>query len=317
MGFLVFLYTLARMRSQVTSHFLQILKEPLLHFLILGSVLFAADHFYSATKSDQYDGVAKINNPANSQLIVVKQGVQQHLAANFKVANLREPTLSEAKGMLDDYIRNEIASREASVMGLDQDDLIIQRRLRQKLEFLLLDPKLLQAPTEAQLQAWLDSHPESFKVEPQLAFQQVYFSPDKHGKALDVDIRQALQRLKGTGSNVDLNQFGDATMLPSKLELTTLSDISYQFGDEFANDINQLPSGSWQGPVASSYGMHLILISSKTPGKTPKLDDIRSALSGVVIAAHRQTAVDQLYAEYLKKYTVKIEPDSLKRESQP
>ena len=116
-----------------------------------------------------------------STRITITPGVVEHLAAGFAKTWQRPPTQPELKGLIDDYVKEEIATREAVAMGLDRDDTIIRRRLRQKLEFLIEDASEQAPPTDAELQAWLDKNPQAVRLESHVALRQVYFSAEKHG----------------------------------------------------------------------------------------------------------------------------------------
>src|ERR1700758_668959 len=133
----------------------RLIKEPLIHFLVLGALLF----LYFQSKGGEGPG---------SNRIVITNGDVEHLAAGFVLMWQRQPTREELKGLIDDYVKDEIATREALAMGLDRNDPIIRRRLRQKLEFLTDDTVSGSAPTDAQLQTWLSNHPDAFRGEPQV-----------------------------------------------------------------------------------------------------------------------------------------------------
>ena len=156
----------------------RLLREPLVHFLLLGGLLFL---FF------QWRGSG---GPTSSR-IVITPGLVEHLASGFGRTWQRPPTDAELKGLIDDYVKEEIATREAVGMGLDRDDTIIRRRLRQKLEFLVEDAASSAPPTDAELEAWLDKHPQSFRAEPQLAFRQVYVSPERRGASAAEGRREA------------------------------------------------------------------------------------------------------------------------------
>ena len=165
-----------------------ILREPLVHFLLLGGLLFL---FFEWRGS---------GGPTSSR-IVITPGLVEHLASGFARTWQRPPTDAELKGLIDDYVKEEIATREAVGMGLDRDDTIIRRRLRQKLEFLVEDAASSAPPTDAELQAWLDEHPQSFRAEPQLAFRQVYVSPERRGASAATDAEKLLARLRAKGKD--------------------------------------------------------------------------------------------------------------------
>ncbi len=200
----------------------RILKEPLLHFLLLGAGLFLA-----------YGLMSKPGSSAPGK-IVVTAGQIEHLAAGFAKTWQRPPTEAELKGLIDDWVREEIATREAMALGLDKDDTVIRRRLRQKLEFVSDDIAAQTEPTDADLNAYLQAHPESFRVEPRFTFSQVYLNPDKHGEHLARDAARLLAQLKQAGGKADISALGDSLLLEQTFQAVPASEVAKQFGEEFA-----------------------------------------------------------------------------------
>src|SRR5262245_55195571 len=131
----------------------RIAKEPLLHFLLLGAALFAAYGF--------------LNRSTQAQLgeVIVRAGQIEHMAARFAQFQQRAPTTEELKGLIDQYVREEVLSREAIKLGLDQNDAIIRRRLQQKMEFVATDLATVDEPSDAELTDWLANHPDIFRDE--------------------------------------------------------------------------------------------------------------------------------------------------------
>jgi len=153
----------------------RILREPLLHFLLLGAVLFAAYGVLSGS------GASELGR------IVVMQGKIDNLQASFSRVWQRPASQAELDGLVQDYIREEVLAREAMALGLDKDDTVIRRRLRQKMEFISDDISAQAQPTDAELSAYLQAHPDSFRVEQRFTFSQVYLNPEKHGQNLARD----------------------------------------------------------------------------------------------------------------------------------
>lgn len=273
----------------------RILREPLLHFLVLGAGLFLA-----------YGLLSKPGGSASAN-IVVTAGQVEHLAAGFAKVWQRPPSDIEIKGLIDDWVRDEIATREAMALGLDKDDTVIRRRLRQKLEFVSNDITALVEPTDADLSAYLRAHPESFRVEPRFTFSQVYLDPAKHGEHLARETARVLAQLKEAGANADLSALGDSFLLERTFQSTPASEVERQFGDAFAAALGGLPAGQWQGPVESGYGVHLVLVSERTEGHLPELADVRALVRREWENARRLEGDKNFYQELLKHYTVTIE----------
>ena len=276
----------------------RLLREPLVHFLLLGALLFG----WSAWQG---------GDAAGSNRIVVTPGVVDHLAAGFSRTWQRPPSDIELKGLIDEHVKQEIAAREAVAMGLDRDDIVIKRRLRQKLEFLLVDDAGAAPPTDAELKAWLNRHPESFRVEPTLAFRQVLLRPDRRGASMTADATKLLARLHASGPDVATRDLGDASMLPAETPLQPLRDVANSFGQDFADALMKLVPGQWSGPVESSFGLHLVLVRQRTEGAAADLATVRPLVEREVLAERRKAEMQALYERLLAKYSVSIERPKL------
>jgi len=279
----------------------RLLREPVFHFVLLGALLFA---YYEWTGG----------GGPGSRRITVTPGLVQHLAAGFYRTWQRPPTPAELKGLVDDHVKEEIATREAMAMGLDRDDAVIRRRLRQKLEFLTEDEAAQNPPTEAELRAWLEAHPESFARDAQVSFRQVYLNPGQGGPGGKGEAKRLLSRLRASGEDVDTRKLGDWTLLPAEVPLSQLRDIARDFGEVFANALDTLATHTWTGPVTSSFGVHFVYIRERVPGVRPTLDEVRPLVEREVTSERRKKKLDDQYQELLKKYDVVIdfprEPES-------
>ena len=179
--------------------------------------------------------------------IVVTPGHLDHLTVSFTRTWQRPPTAPELAGLLDDYIREEVWYREAVAMGLDRDDTIVRRRLRQKLEFLTEETAETAAPSEAELLAFLQQRPDAFRVEPRLAFQHVYLSRNRRGDATAAEAQQLLRQLTTGDAATDTTALGDPFLLPPAFALSSRSEIAQLFGDAFATQL-QAMSRALGGP---------------------------------------------------------------------
>src|SRR5262245_15481377 len=197
----------------------RVLTEPLLHFLLLGGAIFA---LHAATADRPSDVDAK--------RIVITRGDVEHLAAEFAKLQQRPPTSDELVGLVRERVRDEVLAREAKALGLDVDDAIVRRRLRQKMEFLVEDVIALAEPTEADLEAYLRVHPDSFRVEPKVTFRHVFLSREKRGAGLAADAQRLLEQLRDAESRKDPAEMGDATLLASRFEAVSAADAARQFG---------------------------------------------------------------------------------------
>jgi hypothetical protein len=247
-----------------------------------------------------------------SRSIVIRPGRIEHLMAGFSRTWQRPPTEQELKGLIDDYVREEMAYREAVAIGLDQDDTIIRRRLRQKLEFLVEDAVSAEPPSDAELRAWLDEHPDDFRSEARVAFRHVFVNRDRRGDAADADARRLLARLQAAGPDADTAQLGDSLMLQRDHELARQSEVSRLFGGTFANQLLELEPGSWAGPIESGYGLHLVLVRAREESRLPDLSEVRPLVERELMAARRKQRLEDLYVGLLEKYSVDVQSAAVK-----
>jgi hypothetical protein len=274
----------------------KILREPLLHFLLLGAAIFAAYSLGSRGRGDE---------PGN---IVISAGQVASIELGFTRTWHRPPTREELEGLLRDRVREEVYYREAMALGLDKDDTIIRRRLRQKLEFLTDDAVDETRPTDADLNAYLAAHPDSFRAQQAFTFSHVYLNPNKHGERLTRDAAELLAQLNQGGGEADASDFGDAFLLGHSFASVPAVEVATQFGQPFATKLGEVSPGRWQGPVESGYGVHLVYVSERTEGRLPPLNDVRETVSREWDNARRLAANDKLYEQMLKRYAVTIEP---------
>jgi len=273
----------------------KLMREPLVHFLLLGAAIFAA---YSLVSKGTRGEPGKI---------VVTQGQLASMREGFTRTWQRPPTGEELEGLIRDRVREEVYYREAMALGLDKDDLIIRRRLRQKMEFVSDDIAAQAQPTDAELGAYLTAHPDSFRVEQRFTFSQVYLNPKKHGAHLARDAAQLLAQLNQPGVRADASALGDSFLLEHQFAAVPASEVGKQFGEDFAAKLGAISPGQWQGPVESGYGVHLVLVSERTEGRLPALADVRDAVRREWDNARRLEANETFYRELLKRYTVTIE----------
>jgi hypothetical protein len=243
-------------------------------------------------------------NVAGSRRIVVGRGELQSLSASFERTWMRPPTGEELQGLVDDWVREEVAAREGIAQGHDQGDVIIRRRLRQKLEFLAAETVASAPPTAAQLQAWLEAHPDAFRRDPQLAFRQVYVSAARRGDGASAYARALVPRLAAAGPAANLDGLGDPLMLPNEVERTPRWSVASQFGEEFATALDSVPTGEWIGPIRSGFGLHVVLLRERVAGRQASLAEVRPDVEREVSAERNRAALDGLYRELREQYTV-------------
>jgi parvulin-like peptidyl-prolyl isomerase len=242
--------------------------------------------------------------------IVVPAGKVEHLAALFTRTWQRPPTRGELEGLVDDFVREEVAYREGVAMGLDSDDTIIRRRIRQKLDFVAQDVADRLEPSDEQLQKYLEAHGDEYRVESRLSFQQVFLDPSTHGddvEAKAIDLAAALQ----DDPELDASAQGDQTLLEAAYQGVSQREISGLFGEAFAAAVIELEPGKWTAPVKSAFGVHVVRVSAIDAGRPQTLEQARSAVLRDWTQNQRREISEQYYNGLLQKYDIQIDWSSL------
>jgi hypothetical protein len=266
------------------------LREPLLHFLLIGLALFL---FYGRSSPGDGDGAR----------IVVRQAQVDALVSQHQATWNRPPTPEELSGLVEGFVRDEIQYREGRALGLDRDDPVIKRRIRQKLEVMAEESLADAAPTDAALAAYLQANPQRFQRPTIVSFQHVYFGAGTPA-SLDrriVGARAALER------GADPATLGDATMLPPGADKVAIDLIGRDFGERFAREIEALPIGQWSGPVVSGFGTHLVKVSERVPAALPPLEAVRPQVAREWENDRRTRALEDDYRRLRERYEVVIE----------
>jgi hypothetical protein len=273
-----------------------LLREPLLQFLLLGAVLFGLYGIFG--KRDEAEPPAKI---------VISAGRIANLADGFARTWRRSPTEEELRGLIDEYIRDEVFYREGRAAGLDRDDSLIRRRVRQKMEFIIEDIAAAD-PSDEQLEAYLASNPEKFQTEDRLTFHHVFLSAARRGSTLDGDAKEMTGILIGTSAQVDPSSLGDAFLLGEEFQDMTRSDVAGTFGEGFAEELSIMDSGRWHGPIASSFGVHFVYVDQRLKGNLPPFDTVRAAVQREWLNARRIEAQESFYRALRERYQIVVDP---------
>jgi hypothetical protein len=268
------------------------MREPLVHFLLIGTGLFLLFNFTNGPAGDR------------TNQIVVTPGQVAQMEARFSRTWIRPPTEEELAGLIESHVRDEVYYREAVAMGLDRSDPSVRQRMRMKLEFLLEDLSAEEEPGDDVLTAYLKEHLDKFQVEARVSFLQVYLNPAKHPN-MEADAKRMLARLKGGTAP---ESFGDATLIRDEYRLATQSDIARQFGEPFAQQVVALALGAWTGPLYSGLGGHLVKVTERLEGRLPELVEIRSQVEREYLAQRRQEMKDIAYQRLRENYEVIVQP---------
>ena len=269
----------------------RLLAEPTLHFVLIGIALFAG-----------YRWMAPIDS--EGQRIVITRGVIDDLVTQHVAARGREPSSTELNQLIESYVRDEILYREGARLGLDRDDLVVKRRVRQKIEVMAEEEAATQAPSDADLAAYLLANQARFAQPAVLTFEQVFLGQATSGaevvKAVSVT-REALRRGIGPG------ELGTPTLLPLRMTRTPADLVARDFGDAFAAALEKLPLGEWVGPVHSSFGAHYVRVSDRTPAAAAELAAVRDHVVREWENERRVRARAEAYARMRAGYDVSIE----------
>lgn len=278
-----------------------ILREPLVHFLLIGLGLFVL-----------YGRVA--TEGSDSRTIEVSTARVQDLSRQYQAVWSRPPTATELQGLIDTYIHDEVMYREGLAMGLDKDDAVIKRRVRQKLDVISEEIGNQKAPSDAELNAYLAKNADVFRRAPILSFEQVFFSGDAPAETVE---RQSAEALAQLNKGAPLTSVGQATMLPATVTLMPADLVARDFGEEFAKQLESLPLNVWQGPIASGMGAHLVRITERKPSELPTLASIRPQVLREWENQRRVSNRAEVYQAMLKNYRIVIDPAVAESGSKP
>jgi len=279
----------------------KLIKEPLIHFLILGALLFALNNVVSDSSSTDAD---------NS--IVISDTEVEWMQSTWNKKWSRQPTDDELQGLIESYIREEVLYREGLAMGLDEDDTIIRRRLATKMEFLAKDIGQIVEPTEAELNDYFKANIDRYMDPAKVSFSHIYFNLDNRENALG-DAQIVLEKLrKNETVSVDDWQLGDPFMLHYEYGLKTQAEVMQLFGSTFSDKVFEMQAGGWQGPVESGYGMHLVYIKEVVASREPSLDEVRDKVKNDLISQRRTDSFDAFYKSLRDKYNIEIKTTSIK-----
>jgi len=265
------------------------LREPLLHFIVIGSLFFL---FYTAVNDTSEN---------SSETISITPDRIDQIAAGFNGVWNRMPTTEELDNLIEEEVRSEVYYRDALALGLDKNDAIVRRRLRQKMEFLTDTGIYLQEPSAAELATYFAANKQAYRSEPRLAFEQIYL-----GESPPEDIVSHTLKILLSEQATDPATLGQPTLLPPQLKLSQPGAIDSVFGKGFYSQIVELAPGEWGGPVTSAYGTHLVRTLDGRPAHMPALSEVRNSVLRDWRTAKAIENREQDYAKRRSRYIVKI-----------
>jgi hypothetical protein len=272
----------------------------LLHFVAIGVLLFVLFAAIGGNERLERDDVIRITAADIDRLLSL--WVMQYK---------RPPTAAELEGLIDNRVREEVLNREAKLLGLDRDDVIIRRRLAQKMEFLSEDFATAVPPTEEEISAYYDEHREDYRIPEGASFTHVYFNADQRGQAGAVQAAQRLRSRLNATDNGGVPEGGDPFVLSLDYTERSRPDVEELFGSTgFPEAVFSVETGSWYGPVMSAYGVHIIYVRDRTGSRLPTLDEVREQVRRDLVSRKRRDAREAFYSALLEKYTIIIEDNT-------
>ncbi len=275
-------------------------KEPLIHFLGIGALLFGV--------------FALVNDEASSvppNRIEITAADVDRLQERWTKQWNRPPTETELKGMIEAHLREEVLYREALALGLDKNDTIIRRRLAQKMEFLAEDLANQVPPTDEELQEYLDQNPDRYRSPARFSFTQVYFSIDQRGAEAYKDAERLLAKLQNnTATPIRVADRGDRLMLDQDYVQSTELEVAKLFGQHFSEQLLEIQEGSWQGPIESGYGIHLVRIHDKVEPRLPELAEVLKRVQVDLESERRREMNKEIFEKLKARYEIVVAPYS-------
>jgi hypothetical protein len=288
--------TSAGLSGRVVTALVHAFREPLVHFLLIGLALFVV---YSLMNHRQGRNV-------NHQIALSLDDLKQ-LDISFVSQWHRQPTPEEFSGLVESFIRQEVLYREGLEMGLDKDDTIVKRRMAQKMEFLSEDVAAAHEPTTRELNDWFAKHAQKFALPDRATFRHLFFGFDQRGQKAQIDAVSALAKLTGKPEDSPLaKSLADPFMFQDYYGDRAPDQLAKEFGPSFATGILKLKPGSWQGPIESGYGWHLIWIESIAPGRVPNFEEVEPDVKTAWLADQKAEQWRKAYAKMRAKYDVLV-----------
>ncbi len=272
-------------------------KEPLLHFLIIGVLIFTL-----------FSIVNKEEDIVSGNKIIVSAADIQRLSSSWAKKWNRPPTETELQGLVESHIREEVYYRAALALGLDKNDTILRRRLMQKMEFLSNDLAELNTPDESELNQYFIDHKDNYELPARVSFTHIYFSLDKRGAKAVEDAKSVLSELKTrSGAVLRVPERGDSFMLQYDFDQETPFEVERLFGKGFAEELFTLGINTWLGPIESGYGLHLVRISEKIDARMPELASVIDKVRTDLMFERRQKMNKEIYERFKERYEIVIE----------
>ena len=264
---------------------LKLLRDPLLHFVIVGAVLFAGYELIIG-------GELK---PSATDPVHIGEGEIRWLKETFANQWQRPPTEDELRGLVGGFLEEELFAREAKALSLDQNDTIVRRRLAQKMTFLVDDTSRIVEPADQELRRFYAANAERIQGQARITFTQLFFNPERRQHA-ESDARAALVSISATGTECTA-AMGDPILLENEFHELDEQTVSNIFGADFARAVFLMKPGAWAGPVKSGYGVHLVRVIDLRAATLRPFEEVRPK----ILEEYRHKQEVEAKAVYLGK----------------
>jgi peptidyl-prolyl cis-trans isomerase C len=273
----------------------RLLREPLVHFLLLGAALFGVFELTQGMRPA----------PAPSKQIRMTLDELTQIAMVFQAQWRREPTPDELTRLIENKVQNEVLYREALAMGLERDDEIVKRRMAQKMQFLAEDVAAAREPTADELRSQYEQDKARFAQPNRVSFRHLYFSPDRRGSRARDEAASVLAKLAGEPQDLKVaGSLADPFMFQNYYRDRAPEFLGKEFGPQFALAVGNLTPGSWQGPIQSGLGWHLVFVDTVITGRVPAFEEVEADVKAWWLAEQKAKAWKKAYQEIRTKYTL-------------
>ena len=276
----------------------RLVREPLLQFLALGLLLFIG-----------YQALHRTAGPRPGRIALTADDLRQ-IDLAWVAQGRPAPTPEQMQALVDGRVREEILYREALALGLDKDDAIVQRRMAQKMEFLVEDVAALREPTADELQTWFQNNAERFTRPARATFRHLYFSPDRRGANAREDAARALAKIAGKPMDApEATALADPFMFQDYYGDRMPEDIGKLFGPVFASALFAVAPGAWAGPIESGYGWHIVWVDAMTPPRVPAFEEVERDVKTAWLEDRRADMREKTYAVMRARYEIVLPKD--------
>ena len=263
------------------------LKEPLLHFLIIGLALFVI-----------YSNINEVEVSNKDKIHITKENLDK-LSQKWIDAKGKKPNAKEKKELLDNFIKTEVLYREALKKGLEENDGTIKDHLAKKMKFVLDDLAIIQKPTKIELQKYFQNNQEKFQKDASISFNQVVFTYDKDKEKMKSSAINFLKKLQSKKSP-------KVAFIGDKVELSQKKIIK-SFGQEFSDKIFNIQTKKWSGPFSTKHGIHLVYVHYRLSKQTPELSKIKDIVEAEFLNEKRAVENKVFYKKLEDNYKIIVD----------